>query len=160
MPNILPFWRILTVKNLKNFGKVKFELCLSVLEHLLQKAFKSLVFGFGIHIHIQIRLLDCPLRGIVLKGDYFFWFFLIIIFLVILILILVTLVRLFGYAFVPVLWFWREFIVLLIVWCFLLEKGHGLSHADINTKLYGLADRLLLLKCYDRKWSSYRGVPL
>ena len=28
------------------------------------------------------------------------------------------------------------------------------------TLLYRLADGLLLLKCYDKKWSSYRVVPL
>ena len=38
--------------------------------------------------------------------------------------------------------------------------GKGGGGAYIDTMIYRLADRLLLLKCYDKKWSSYRGVPL
>ena len=37
-------------------------------------------------------------------------------------------------------------------------KGGG--GAYIDTMLYRLAYRPLLVKCYDKKWSSYQGVPL
>ena len=47
----------------------------------------------------------------------------------------------------------QSFIVLGGLKCEKLEN-------NIDTMLYWLADRLLLLKCYDKKWLSYRGVPL